>query len=418
MLKQIETRQLRVGMYLQELTGSWLNNPFWRTSRMLTHQQEINEILASHIKFAVIDTLKGSDIAASSKGVLQSETGATTKAAAIQSETHNKPEAASNAPINQKVQIAVPIEAEFQRAAQICARSRSAVMSMFGEARMGKAIRLENAASLVEDISASVNRNASALITLARLKNQDDYTYMHSVAVCALMIALAKQMDLTEAQIKEAGTAGLLHDIGKMSIDSFILNKPGKLTDLEFNAVRRHPEEGHRYLLRAGGISEVALDVCLHHHERVDGTGYPYQLRGEELSLYARMGAICDVYDAITSNRPYKAGWCPADAIKKMASWSGTHFDTELFKAFVKTVGIYPVGTLVRLASGRLAVVIDQGSKSLLAPRLRAFFSTQSNTYLPPVTIDLSAPGEQDKVVCFENADKWKLKELERLWRC
>jgi HD-GYP domain-containing protein (c-di-GMP phosphodiesterase class II) len=405
MLKQIETRQLRLGMYLQELIGSWLNNPFWRTSRLLNNQQEINDILASNIKFAIIDTSKGVDVSTSLNQAVRPEVG-------------TRPESVINAPANNKVQTAVPIEAEFQRAAQICARSKSAVMSMFSEIRMGKAIRLENAASLVEDISESVNRNVSALITLARLKNQDDYTYMHSVAVCALMIALAKQLDLTEDQIKEAGTAGLLHDIGKMSVDSSILNKPGKLTDLEFEMVRRHPEEGHQYLLQAGGISDAALDVCLHHHERVDGTGYPYQLKGEELSLYAKMGAICDVYDAITSNRPYKAGWCPADSIKKMASWSGTHFDADVFKAFVRTVGIYPVGTLVRLASGRLGVVVDQGAQSLLAPRVRVFFSTKSNTYLPPVMIDLSAPGERDKVVSFEDADVWKLKDLERFWRC
>lgn len=404
MLKQIETQQLRQGMYLQELIGSWLNNPFWRTSRLLNSQEEINDILASSIKFAIIDISKGIDVPSSMSQVVRPAVDA-------------KPQSASITPENNRTQATVPIEAELQRAAQICARSKSAVMSMFSEIRMGKAIRLENAASLVEDISESVNRNVSALITLARLKNQDDYTYMHSVAVCALMIALAKQLNLTEEQIKEAGTAGLLHDIGKMSVDSTILNKPGKLTDLEFEEVRRHPEQGHQYLLQAGGISEAALDVCLHHHERVDGTGYPYKLKGEELSLYAKMGAICDVYDAITSNRPYKAGWCPADSIKKMASWSGTHFDADVFKAFVKTVGIYPVGTLVRLASGRLGVVIDQGAKSLLAPRLRIFFSTKSNTYLPPVMIDLSAPGERDKVVSFEDAAQWKLKDLERFWR-
>jgi HD-GYP domain-containing protein (c-di-GMP phosphodiesterase class II) len=405
MLKQIETRQLRLGMYLHELIGSWFHNPFWRTSRLLNNQQEIDDILGSNIKFAIIDTSKGLDIPA----ILN---------CAVQPEVDAKPKRVTNARTTNTQQSAVPIEAEFERAAQICARSKSAVISMFSEIRMGKAIRLENAASLVEDISESVNRNVSALITLARLKNQDDYTYMHSVAVCALMIALAKQMNLTPDQIKEAGTAGLLHDIGKMSIDSSILNKPGKLTDLEFESVRRHPEKGHQYLLQAGGIGEVALDVCLHHHERVDGTGYPYQLKGEELSLYAKMGAICDVYDAITSNRPYKTGWCPADSIKKMASWSGTHFDVDVFKAFVKTVGIYPVGTLVRLASGRLAVVVDQGAKSLLAPRLRVFFSTKSNTYLPPVEIDLSAPGERDKVVCFEDPQQWNFKNLERFWRC
>jgi HD-GYP domain-containing protein (c-di-GMP phosphodiesterase class II) len=405
MLKQIETRQLLLGMYLQELIGSWFHNPFGRTSLLFNNQQEIDDILGSNIKFAIIDTSKGIDIPASPN-------------CAVQPEVDTKPRHVDNASTINTQQSAVPIEAEFERAAQICARSKSAVISMFSEIRMGKAICLENAASLVEDISESVNRNVSALITLARLKNQDDYTYMHSVAVCALMIALAKQLDLTPDQIREAGTAGLLHDIGKMSIDSSILNKPGKLTDLEFASVQRHPEKGHQYLLQAGGIGEIALDVCLHHHERVDGTGYPHQLKGEELSLYARMGAICDVYDAITSNRPYKAGWCPADSIKKMASWSGTHFDVEVFKAFVKTVGIYPVGTLVRLASGRLAVVVDQGAKSLLAPRLRVFFSTKSNTYLPPVEIDLSAPGERDKVVCFEDAQQWNFKNLEQFWRC
>lgn len=404
MLKQIETRQLRVGMYLQELPGSWLSNPFWRTSRLIDKQQEIDAILGSKIRFAVIDTSKGADVQENLNS-------------AAQPLVEPEPKPAIRSPQATQAISPVPIEAEFQRAAQICARSKSALMSMFSEVRMGKAIQLESAASLVNDISESVNRNASALITLARLKNQDDYTYMHSVAVCALMIALAKQLGLPLDQIREAGTAGLLHDIGKMGVDTAILNKPGKLTDNEFASVRRHPELGHQYLLQAGGISETTLDVCLHHHERVDGTGYPAGLKGEQMSLYAKMGAVCDVYDAITSNRPYKAGWCPADSIKKMAGWSGTHFDVDVFKAFVKTVGIYPVGSLVRLASGRLAVVVDQGAKSLLAPRVRAFFSTRSNTYLAPVLLDLSAAGERDKVVCFEDAAQWGLSNLERFWR-
>ena len=387
-------------MYLQELPSSWLTNPFWRTSRLLNDQEDIKLIIESNIKFAIIDLSKGLD-------VIQ----------APSVESGNEPASVERPEKNKPLPRSVPIEAEFQYAAQICARSRSAIMSMFSEVRMGKAIELENTTSLVEDISNSVNRNASALITLARLKTKDDYTYMHSVAVCALMIALARQLNLDEEQVREAGTAGLLHDIGKMSVEPNILNKPGKLTDLEFDAVRRHPEAGHQLLLKAGGISAAALDVCLHHHERVDGTGYPYKLKGEELSLFAKMGAVCDVYDAVTSNRPYKSGWCPADSIKKMASWSGTHFDSEVFKAFVKAVGIYPVGTLVRLASGRLAVVVDQGAKSLLAPRVRVFFSTKSNTYLPPQLLDLSAAGERDKVASFEDANNWGFKDLERFWR-
>ena len=169
---------------------------------------------------------------------------------------------------------------------------------------MGKAIEAEAAAPLVEEISNSVMRNPGALISLARLKTADDYTFMHSVAVCALMIALARQLGLDEQQTRDAGMAGLLHDLGKAMIPMEILNKPGKLTDEEFALVKTHPEEGHKLLLAGIGISEMTRDVCLHHHEKVDGSGYPKRLNSETMSLFAKMGAVCDVYDAVTSNRP------------------------------------------------------------------------------------------------------------------
>jgi HD-GYP domain-containing protein (c-di-GMP phosphodiesterase class II) len=287
---------------------------------------------------------------------------------------------------------------------------------MFQEARMGKAIDTKHALPIVEEISSSVMRNPGALIGLARLKNKDDYTYMQSVAVCALMVALARQLKLDDAQIREAGMAGLLHDIGKMMIPSAILNKPGKLTDSEFLSVKSHPEEGHKLLLEGSGVSEVALDVCLHHHEKMAGNGYPHRLKGEEISLFARMGAVCDVYDAITSDRPYKNGWDPSESIRKMAEWSGSHFDPAIFQAFVKSIGIYPVGTLVKLESGRLAVVIEQGDKSLLAPKVKVFFSTKSTSYIPPQILDLAGPGLQDKIVGREDAAKWGLKNVNAMW--
>jgi putative nucleotidyltransferase with HDIG domain len=306
---------------------------------------------------------------------------------------------------------------ELDRASLIVNKSRAAVFSMFSEARMGKAVDVGNAQEMVEEIADSVMRNPGALIGLARLKTKDDYTYMHSVAVCALMVALGKQLGLSDVDTREAGLAGLLHDIGKMGIDSDVLNKPGKLTDAEFVSVKEHPAAGYKMLLEANGISQVALDVCLHHHEKMDGSGYPDRLKGEEISLFARMGAVCDVYDAITSDRPYKQGWCPAESLRKMAEWSKGHFDEKVFQAFVKSIGIYPVGTLVRMESGRLGVVVEQQvGKSLLSPKVRVFFSVKSMGYIVPELLDLAGLGLQDKIVAREDASKWGLKDINRYW--
>jgi HD-GYP domain-containing protein (c-di-GMP phosphodiesterase class II) len=244
------------------------------------------------------------------------------------------------------------------------------------------------------------------------LKNKDNYTYLHSVAVFALMLALGKQMCLDQALIKDLGMAGLLHDVGKMMIPFGVLNKPGRLTGEEFDVIKSHPLRGFEILQGSEGVCKMALDVCLHHHERVDGAGYPDKLSGESLSIFARMGAVCDVYDAITSNRCYKTGWEPAEAIRKMAEWQEGHFDTTVFHAFVKTIGIYPSGTLVTLESSRLGVVMEQSHKSLLTPIVKVFFSTVSNAHIPPELIDLSITS--DSIINTEDPQKWGF-DLKRL---
>jgi putative nucleotidyltransferase with HDIG domain len=256
------------------------------------------------------------------------------------------------------------------------------------------------------------------LISLARLKTADDYTYMHSVAVCALMVALSHHLNLDEEHTREAGLAGLLHDLGKALTPSEILLKPGRLTAEEFAIMKTHPEEGHRLLIESGFQDAVTLDVVLHHHERIDGSGYPHGLSGNEISLFAKMGAVCDVYDAITSNRPYKAGWEPVESIQRMSEWCSAQYDKDVFQAFVSSVGIYPVGSLVRLSSGRLAVVLEQ-SKSLVAPIVKIFFSTKSKTYITPQTVDLSRPTidcKGEKIVAHEDVNKWAFKNFNDMW--
>ncbi|AXS78730.1 HD-GYP domain-containing protein [Dechloromonas sp. HYN0024] len=394
MLKRIPVDQLGLGMHLQAFCGAWLDHPFWRTKFVLSDPNDLVLIRQSPITEVWIDVSKGLDIAASCTQEI---------------------EVAEQIPEPQPTvaQESASFNNELKRAAKICARGKEAVVSMFQEARMGKAIEADAAAPLVEEISNSVLRNPGALISLARLKTADDYTYMHSVAVCALMIALSRKLGLDEPTTREVGMGGLLHDLGKAMIPADILNKPGKLTDAEFAVVKTHPAEGHNLLLAGKGISDIVKDICLHHHEKVDGSGYPKRLNGETMSLFAKMGAVCDVYDAITSNRPYKAGWDPAESIKRMAEWTG-HFDPVVFQAFVKSLGIYPVGSLVRLESGKLGVVVEQGEQSLLKPKVKVFFSTRSQAYINPELIDIARSAE--KIAGREEASKWGIKDIDRYW--
>ncbi|WP_415033569.1 HD-GYP domain-containing protein [Azonexus sp.] len=397
MLKKIPVTEVRLGMHIHGFCGAWIDHPFWRNRFVLKDTKDLGLIRESAVREVWINLQLGLDVERPAD------------AGAVVYEVVAEVPLEAPPPPPEKTSYAD----EIKRAGRIVGKGKEAVISMFQEVRMGKAIEAEAAAPLVEEISNSVLRNPGALISLARLKTADDYTFMHSVAVCALMIALARQLKLTEAEVREAGMAGLLHDMGKAMIPPEILNKPGRLTDAEFDIIKGHPAEGHRLLEEGSGASATVKDVCLHHHEKVDGSGYPKALNGDTMSLFAKMGAVCDVYDAITSNRPYKAGWDPAESLQRMASWKG-HFDPVVFQAFVKSLGIYPIGSLVRLESGKLGVVIEQNEQSLLKPRIKVFYSTKSRNYIPPLLVDLAKSAE--KIAGREDAEKWGITDVNRFW--
>jgi HD-GYP domain-containing protein (c-di-GMP phosphodiesterase class II) len=387
MRKKIPVNGLRLGMFIDRLDGNWLQHPFWKSSFKLDSPKQLKTLQESAVTHVWIDTDKGLDVAVNST--------------ASEAPPSHSPAAKTPATSTQP---SLPIEEEMSAARATLEKARQATMAVLQEARMGNSVSTADVAPLVEEISASIERNASAMLTVSRMKTKDDYTYLHSVAVCALMIALGKQLNY-QGSLHALGMAGLLHDVGKMSIPDEILNKPGKLTDEEFRVVLEHPRQGWELLKRSDDIDEIALDVCLHHHERVDGKGYPDKLSGEALSLEARMGAICDVYDAITSDRCYKKGWEPAYALKKMAEWKDGHFDETIFQAFVKTIGIYPSGTLLKLRSGRLAVVTEQSTQSLLTPVVKVFYSCNSKAPLPRKLINLAQSNEQ--IDSIENPQDW-----------
>jgi HD-GYP domain-containing protein (c-di-GMP phosphodiesterase class II) len=419
MLKKIPVSQVRLGMHLHALEGAWIDHPFWKSRFVVRDPADLEKLRASSVREVWIDPAKGLDVEEVPPAV------AAPKPSAAPAPAPAPVAAAAPAPAPVAAPAPTPappvpdapreLADELGQAARVCQRARAQVESMFGEARLGKAVDAEACLPLVADIADSVFRHPGALVSLARLKTQDDYSYMHSVAVCALMVALARSAGKSLEECRIAGLAGLLHDLGKALMPLEVLNKPGKLTDAEFEIMKGHPVRGHELLLEARGTHPAAMDVCLHHHERIDGTGYPHRLAGGHITELARMGAICDVYDAVTSDRPYKRGWDPADSIAKMASWKG-HFDTTLFATFVKSLGIYPTGSLVRLQSERLAVVVDQNPGALTAPVVRVFFSLKSGMPVPLTRLDLSLPSTSDRIAAREAPEKWNFSFLEELW--
>lgn len=417
MLKRVPKDQIRPGMWVNSITGWWFLHPFWSADFLLS-AEDAASLRASRIKGIVIDTDKGADLApvvsapAPTPAALPSRPAESRPAYLARPRIPSSYAPAPRAPVREEVPARCNAAAEMGRANKIVRQSRKVMSKIFDQARLGKVVKTGQLEDLVADIAASVARNRSALTSILRLKTKDEYTYMHSVAVAALMVNLARELGFSDGQVRQAGVAGLLHDVGKMAVAEDVLNKAGKLTDAEFEEVKQHPERGHALLLQSGDVPAAALDVCLHHHEKVDGSGYPAGLAGEEISLLARMGAICDVYDAVTSNRPYKTPWSAAESIEKMRSWKG-HFDEKLFEVFVRTIGIYPVGTLVRLTSGRLALVTDVERAHPTCPPVRVFMDADRNPLLPQ---DLELADADDEIVSAERAEEWGFTDWESFW--
>lgn len=401
MIKCIDVADVKTGMYVHDLNCDWSSHPFFRKRFLIKSDTEIAKIIEAGIHEIYIDTEKGLDV---SHARSVDEVNASLQQQMIEAVT-GKPAPA----------ITLSFAEELGRANRIKSQAHALVRTVMQDVRLGRAVELEQVEPMIESITESVLSNSGALLTLLRIKNKDDYTFLHSVSVGTLMIAFCHSVGMDTDTIHLAGLGGILHDTGKALVPDEILNKPGRLTEAEFDIIKRHPRDGFDILSRTEGIGEIPLDITLHHHERVDGSGYPHRLNGDTISTLAKMAAIVDVYDAITADRCYHKGMAPTDALRKIFEWSKYHFDPKLVQAFMRCVGIYPVGTLVLLESGKLGVVIEQHHSNLLTPKIKVMYSSRSNTYLQPEIIDLSRPlgfGGGDRIVRHEAPEKWGINPL------
>ncbi|AKZ64689.1 phosphodiesterase [Herbaspirillum hiltneri N3] len=412
LLKKIKVDELELGMYFCGFEAAWLDHPFWKNRFLLKDVAHLKQARGSGIMYCWIDVEQGKDVAVEEPEQQEAEPEAGPESGA-------EPVSAEAAPgLRDELPVAIgadPFFEELEQAQRLCENAKDTTKAMFADIRMGRVIDMDRCVDLVDQVTASIMRNSAAMTSIVRLKLADDYTYMHSVAVCTLMVALGRTIGMDEPACKEAGLAGLLHDVGKAFIPVPILHKAGGLTPAELDIVRRHPVLGYNHLIKNPNIPQYAIEVCLHHHEKIDGTGYPDNLSGAGISLLSRMASICDVYDAVTSDRPYKKGWDPAESLTAMASWSG-HFDKTLLSAFVKTLGIYPIGSLLKMESGRLGLVIRQSAGGLTKPVVKAFRYDNNGDIIDSEIIDLSDPAASDSILQRGGEEWLKYNGLNKLW--
>lgn len=278
---------------------------------------------------------------------------------------------------------------ELPRAKASYTRTQAFVDNVLSAIKHQQELDLDEARPLIQECVRSIQANPNAMFWMARIKSQDAYTAEHCLRVAIYAIAFGRFLGLPEDDLVVLGLCGLLHDIGKMQVDPEVLNKPGALTSDELRQMRRHAELGYKLLQSQHTLEPIVADVARHHHERIDGKGYPARLEEWQISRFARLVAIVDAFDAITSDRCYRAGLATADALRVLYRGRAEQFDAEMVEAFIRMVGVYPPGTLLELTSGEIALVIATHPGKKLKPKVEILAGKDKLPAIPYI-IDLA----------------------------
>lgn len=398
MIRQIPIAALLPGMYVVDLHKRWLDHNIWLPQFMVRDDAQIARLVAEGIKEVSIDTTRGRDLPPSELP--------TPRPGGRRHHDERLLAASCRLP-----QGNVSLDEERRRAALLLKEANKTVIELLLDARCGRHVEVGRLEPVVARMSESVRRNPDALAPIARIKGHDSYDTEHAVATAALIIAFGRQQQLPETEIEKMAVGALVKDIGQAAIDARLIAKRGQLSNDEFSLVQSHVEEGLAVLEATARLPETTIAVVLEHHERYNGAGYPFHVPGDDISLAGRMAAIVDTYDAMTSDRPYRAALSPSHALQQLYEQGGQLYDPQLVGAFVRTVGVYPVGTLVLLESGHLAVVTQSNPDLPLQPQIRVIYHAGRRQYVTPVEIDLARKlgNHYGQIVRAESFERWGL---------
>lgn len=299
------------------------------------------------------------------------------------------------------------LKLEWKTAREIFRSSVNIVHSTIQAVREGIHINPVYFCDAAKAISRSIMRNPDALTWLGKLRDQDNYLYEHSVNTAVLMGVFAQSQGMSLDQIELCIHGALMHDLGQGAHAQSLISREGPLNEEEFAEIRQHTDRGMELARKSGKQEEIVQQIITQHHERIDGSGYPRGLKGREIALVARMFSIVDTYDALTNNRYYKQAVPSSVAMRTLLELGGTQFDTNLVHQFIKCMGVYPTGSLVKLNNGILAVVIAQTPGFPLKPLVRTVFNSRNDCYLEPRMLNLSNHNDGEKIISYENPEQY-----------
>ena len=378
---KLDVNRLVPGMFVAELDRPWLGTPFLFQGFLIEGAQELEQ-LRDCCRQVFVDDLRSSPDPQ------------------IQNCIHSQ--------ISLSGRMVKPLTVEFEewkggaRLRQslkhlntMQEHSRGKVANLLEDVRLGRSLPTEQTRRVVSDMVETVASNPKTAMWLATLRSEHEQIASHCMNVSVLAVSFARFLEYSPEGLQIVGEAGLLHDSGMAKVPDWIINKPGSLTRQEFELVRKHADYAARLMQECGEYDPRVIEIVRHHHERIDGSGYPSGLRGHEVPQYAQVVAIADIYESITTDKPYKKALPPSTALTRLHRRAGTHFDKQLVESFIRCVGIYPLGSLVKLVNGSLGVVISSQEENRLKPIMLIIRDHEGKTTLPRKIVNLALLEEQ-----------------------
>ncbi|WP_394147876.1 HD-GYP domain-containing protein [Shewanella atlantica] len=390
MIVEQDISKVRVGMYVLDIT--WPKGKFHLVkAHWLESEGIIDGLKRKGIEKVLIDTAKTRVIPKPSK---------------MNKSSSPSPKSKPRRPKRESGKL---FQQEVVKAKRVFDKSKDIQKQLFHDAQNGCPLDLGPVSDITDESIDLIFDNPDALACVINIRHKDEYLLEHSVAVSVLITIFAFYLKIDKETVRKLAVGGFLHDVGKIMIPDSILNKPGKLTDEEFEVMKSHAQHSIDTIERTPDIDALSLEVAKLHHEKLNGKGYPNGVTASEISIYGRMISICDIFDALTSNRCYKQGYPQVKAFNILRALAkNNELDDELVDHFIKCMGVYPVGALVELDSNRLAIVESHNLEDPIRPRVKPFYSLHPNHFEVDNDIDLASTTDELIVKCV-TADDYDL---------
>src|SRR5258705_6045215 len=283
----------------------------------------------------------------------------------------------------------VSVEEEVPRAQAAVAEASSLLDKLVNDIRLGQSFEVERIGEIVEGMVESIVRNPDAAMWIARLREEDIATYGHGLQVSVYLTSFGRHLGFPKAQLEQLAQIGLLLDIGKIKLPRYLLEKQGRYTAEEYEEAKRHVQHGIEILSQTENIDPEVIEGIEQHHERMNGSGYPKGYVGDEIGIYGRMSGIVDTFAALTNHRPYAAAASSYEALRSISGWAGDFFHEPLVQQFVSSIGVFPVGSLIELSTGEVAIVVPHNKVRRLKPRVLVVTGPDKPPSPHPAMLDL-----------------------------